>query len=574
MKRVLSAAVFLLFLGHGLSAQDAHRRAQQVLAASQPPPVATASATDAEIRTALGLAPSTAISRVGDSAAFGVFSNLGVITPVVGTQFLAMSTGVAGTQSPQPGVDYGPFGESGDQATVTLGLQVPPGVTKLTFSYRFMSAEFPEYVGTIYNDTITVHVTQNGVTSEVARSNVNSAAFFPASQSNAGGSGYDIVDGFGQPDAGLTNWLPVTVPVTGGTNVTVQFLIADVGDGIYDSQVLISRFALGALEIVDPNPDLRGSNPTFVTTDIDKLAERGTIRRGAAADGVSRLLLRATPSGGSTVRFNLIDSAGSQDGALIPIGGGTPTTNLQVPVVNTIKGPRAFAIYLAPENFEKAGYENAGERPVNLRVTSGVGGTEVTDTQLIVARPPVLFVHGVWSGENLAPYASQVLLTDPRFIGRTYVPSYQSTNASHFSTNIPRYKDWSQTVLKQLRDGGIAATQVDVVAHSMGGLLARAYANSGVYLRADNYQQGDFNRVISLNSPHSGSPLANILMDFDANPIFGGLFRWAAEQIGKPVHLGAIEDLQEGSTAITGIGTASVQGHAVGGTGAATSSRP
>jgi hypothetical protein len=44
-----------------------------------------------------------------------------------------------------------------------------------------------------------------------------------------------------------TGWLRTTVPVTGGTDITLRVAIWDSGDGILDSTVLLDELAFSAL---------------------------------------------------------------------------------------------------------------------------------------------------------------------------------------------------------------------------------------------------------------------------------------------------------------------------------------
>ena len=63
--------------------------------------------------------------------------------------------------------------------------------------------------------------------------------------------------------------------------------------------------------------------------------------------------------------------------------------------------------------------------------------------------------------------------------------------------------------LDKLRRQGIAATQVDVVAHSMGGLVTRARVAQESYRSWDNYHKGEFHKIITVGTPHLGSPAAD-----------------------------------------------------------------
>jgi hypothetical protein len=92
-----------------------------------------------------------------------------------------------------------------------------------------------------------------------------------------------------------------------------------------------------------------------------------------------------------------------------------------------------------------------------------------------------------------------------------------------------------------------SAGKVDMVGHSMGGLLTRYYLQSEIY-------RGDIHRIITINTPHSGSQIANFLTD-DISPVSS-----VARLFGEPVinltmnssiGLGAVKDLAVNSDALT-----------------------
>src|SRR5918994_4930038 len=59
----------------------------------------------------------------------------------------------------------------------------------------------------------------------------------------------------------------------------------------------------------------------------------------------------------------------------------------------------------------------------------------------------------------------------------------------------------------------IAASQVDIVAHSMGGLMARGFVQQDDYKRKENYMKGSIHRLITIVTPHLGGPLSKFLYD-------------------------------------------------------------
>jgi pimeloyl-ACP methyl ester carboxylesterase len=83
-----------------------------------------------------------------------------------------------------------------------------------------------------------------------------------------------------------------------------------------------------------------------------------------------------------------------------------------------------------------------------------------------------------------------------------------------------------RAALEEFRGNGIAATQADVVGHSMGGVLARVYAEGrhldytvrqiaeNWYRRPDNFQAGDINRLITIGSTHLGTHISGFLQHY------------------------------------------------------------
>ena len=115
-----------------------------------------------------------------------------------------------------------------------------PDQDTLSFSMTFASEEYPEYVGSIYNDMAAVYVNGELVPITGTKSgivDVNAGSFY----NNTDGSINTEFDGV------VTN-LSVTAKLIPGQENTIKIVIADVGDNIYDSAILIAG---DAIEVID-----------------------------------------------------------------------------------------------------------------------------------------------------------------------------------------------------------------------------------------------------------------------------------------------------------------------------------
>lgn len=536
-----------------------------------------ANASGESLAQAMDIEPASlaAAATSGPAAGFGVFSSLGVIHPLRGTSFAVLSSGQAGTARAEPGTDFIPAGVDGDAATLTLTLTVPPGPGRLTFSFNFLSAEFPEFINAGFNDTFTASLEDVQGQKVIATAGVDSAPFFPASASRAAGSGFDLftaspsgVDeqfgSTGSPDAGLTDFLPVDVAFESDGQIVLHFSISDVGDGILDSAVILDNLTVSSLEIVDVVPDFFKSG-SFVTAP-EALATKGQHRQGAAADGVTRVIVRSRVSGPGNVVFSLENGSAPQDGGFDQVGGSQRANSVTVAAVPTSAGYMAFAVYRTPAEFNRGTDAGAKDRLVTFKAafTPSAGGSgTVTRLPFKLVRPPLVFIHGLWSNPDTWQFP---LVHDPRFPA-IEIADYRDSNASPFATNAGVPLRHIRIALEKLRRNEIAATQVDLIGHSMGGLLGRIWAAAGDSRRDSNYNSGDVRKLLTLDTPHTGSPLGNLLISIRENFLFGSLAKSLFRHFEKPIDEGAIDDLAKGSVAIATIPAAPVPAHAFVGTG-------
>jgi probable HAF family extracellular repeat protein len=323
------------------------------------------------------------------------------------------------------------------------------------------------------------------------------------------------------------------------------------------------------IDVIDPNPEVNEGlfAEGELTTDIERLGNPGlTQGMGLVADGVTPLVLRARVSDAGTVTFRIADEDGGDAGVgtLTSLGGAEAQTQLSVPTEQLQDGTHmAFTVLTAPDDFHRdAGDDGLEKRSVCVEAATGGGTPRTGVKELELRRPPVVLMHGLWSRPGKWGWP---LRSDPAY--QAFAEDYSTSAADAFATNVIHARIGTRTALALLRDRGIAATQADLFGHSMGGLLSRLYiAGRGPsYLREDNLGLGDVHKLVTVNSPHRGSPLADILI---ANSLFFGepfdaLFRTA----GFPIDRGAVRDLQTGSSEILNLPAVDVPAHAFVGTG-------
>ena len=143
---------------------------------------------------------------------------------------------------------------------------------------------------------------------------------------------------------------------------------------------------------------------------------------------------------------------------------------------------------------------------VTLRIS--LEDEELGEYPIQIYRTPVLLVHGLWGNldtwEGLESRLDDSLRWDSVLTKRALYPSTNS-----FTMNRYRLRSEIEGLLGRVLNQGFSAGKVDVVGHSMGGILARLHVQSPAY--AEVYDS--VNRLVTVNTPHSGSQMANLLKD-------------------------------------------------------------
>lgn len=212
------------------------------------------------------------------------FASLGTLQPTKGPTFAFLSTGVAGAGTPQTldpyatstqdaesmngqPCDFDPF--SFDCVTLTFSVVAPSDAHSLAFDFNFLSSEYPEFVGSNFNDTFLVSESSpsyswNNIVYDAQGHVIDvNNVFFVEPCNQLGGTGYDIYEQ-GAPttcDAGATGLLTTSSPVQGGETVTMSFVIYDESDPYLDSAVMIDDFRFDGTTVTTPT-----TSPTATPT--------------------------------------------------------------------------------------------------------------------------------------------------------------------------------------------------------------------------------------------------------------------------------------------------------------------
>jgi subtilisin family serine protease len=207
--------------------------------------------------------------------------------------------------------------------------------------------------------------------------------------------------------------------------------------------------------------------------------------------------------------------------------------------------------------------------------------TAKKEIEITIRRPPVLLVHGLWSDhctwldEEKQPTAfikrpeseegwrridSKFSYDQPRSVDCNRKPDatdrLKTTTSFARNLNFESLRVRIHNLIGAAQKKGLATTRVDIVAHSMGGLLSKRWMNEAGnqepeanYRNWRNFQKGDTHKLITLHTPHLGSQIANLFIHLHNH--FGhddfSVGKLEKELLGD-VHNGAICALAENST--------------------------
>jgi len=275
--------------------------------------------------------------------------------------------------------------------------------------------------------------------------------------------------------------------------------------------------------------------------------------KGVAADGTARFFIKVgkkTPIGSAIkqVEINISDGSSSTSSLLGKVincsnTGYSTQTNAanSISAISTTvdaEGAHIFC-YVAPDDFCDATtpiFSLSQQRTVTARikVTFNDQTTENVEQKIVVVRPPLIMAHGLASSASAwdnfrydDASGSERFVNSNMWLQKQAITLDKSASYQTNALNLLNSNDKINSLqgnISALRDKGFACNRVDYVCHSMGGCVMRTAltvfknkylainSNSNSYFR--NYEKGFINKAITINTPHQGSPMADLISEY------------------------------------------------------------
>lgn len=281
-------------------------------------------------------------------------------------------------------------------------------------------------------------------------------------------------------------------------------------------------------------------------------------RKGVVADGNARLLLVAkTRKSSGKVRFEITNPALTEAKlynlqfapTYKPVSGAkqyddTGKTTIDLDIVTDPDGNgQVTAILRAGENFLGNLSDSKIDFGVKVCILDDTGKCSSISQEIPLSehKAPVVLIHGLWA--NPDSFMKHAIYSEPDAETGLYeelrekgyivaVVDYCKGNSKTCKENdtYPDHigpsqkmgpdaiwlRDYIAQVCNPLKNSKISCTRADLVGHSMGGLMSRAFINQNKHYKLpDNFNMGSVRRLITLSTPHIGSGVANLLTKND-----------------------------------------------------------
>ena len=342
--------------------------------------------------------------------------------------------------------------------------------------------------------------------------------------------------------------------------------------------------------LLDPNQSLIDIDGNLINN-IDLASRLTTYRNGTIADGVSKLILIVESK--TSLQFSINDTKHNNlaNGTLNSLDQASNINNLSS---STRSSPQnisngksvVVAVYTPPDSYNQSTGSN---RTVNVNVSDLDNSAKtLLEIPIRIYRPPVILIHGLWMNSDntwvttnfanrLASYGYHYAFADYEEHNSETFDPYDKSFGNYGINSI---RNTIHNIIEEYRYFSIAASQVDIIAHSMGGLMARGFVQQPDYKKKENYMKGSIHRLITIGTPHFGGPLSKLLYNYgDDWYFFDGIkhnrcrtgkiepkkLRIIYSDIKFPIDKGAIEALIPNSIAYSHLYQTNVKSYAIAG---------
>ena len=299
--------------------------------------------------------------------------------------------------------------------------------------------------------------------------------------------------------------------------VSLNIDVIERGAGAVDNLIICG--------VADDHYIARGNVPV-TEKKIAKYSAKQYGKKGFVADGNSRLIVRVKTERPGNVEFSVKENIGVEIERL--------SDRAKVSGIHTtdIGGEehQASAVLVAPEMY-LAGKFPSQDFTVHVKFTADETGEEIPeeekemeeDIELEIHAAPIVLIHG-FSSKGTANCWNDFGFKSSNGIYNilkragfdVYFYDYRSNRTLMFVNDGLFYK--LSEVFRFFLHDGIVCTKADIVACGMGGLIARNFCTPEQGMYDDNYYtsksyaQGMVRRIITIATPHRGSPIASMII--------------------------------------------------------------
>jgi len=202
--------------------------------------------------------------------------------------------------------------------------------------------------------------------------------------------------------------------------------------------------------------------------------------------------------------------------------------------------------YEVPTSFVRFGtsQETSDKDLPEREVTTRLNGSALGLPTIKLKRPAVVLVHGLWgtpdsTWNNFKPIVAGD--NGKYFVSKADYSTGDYSNVGSLSDNYTVIEEVVSQTLDDFKSAGFASSKVDIIAHSLGGLVTREYCRRQPVTCADSIR-----KLITIDTPHLGSEVATQWIEW-VRPF--DLHKKALAAIGFPDGL-AFDDLNPNSVVL------------------------